>query len=182
MRVLAAAHSGSTDITTGKTVPVAPTPDILTDPATLSVNEGASATYTVVLAREPSANVTVTVASDNADLTADTSTASGTQTRLTFTTNNWNTAQTVTATAAGDSGDSGSADETATLSHTASGGGYDASEYGLIDIDSLDKLNAMRWDLDGDGAASAGETPGRLHRLLGGTVVGGMVEARRTVG
>ena len=70
----------------------------------------------------------------------------------------------MTATAAGDSG---SADETATLTHTASGGGYGASEYGLfvaiqddeqsgtdydadedglIDIDSLAKLNAMRWD------------------------------------
>ena len=153
----------------------AQTAAIVTDPANLAVNEGASATYTVVLATQPSGNVTVTVASDNTDVTADTSTASGTQTTLTFGTTSWNTARTVTVAAAGDAG---SGDETATLTHTASGGGYgsvtrglfvavqddeqtgtdyDTDEDGLIEISSLVQLNAVRWDLNGDGSVSAGD-------------------------
>ncbi len=155
----------------------AQTAAIVANPASVAVNEGASATYTVALATQPSAAVTVTVASDNTDVTADTSTTSGIQTTLSFSTTNWSTAQTVTVAAAGDSG---SADETATLSHTATGGDYasvtrtvfvavqddeqtgtdyDTDEDGLIEIDSLDQFNAMRWDLDGDGTVSAGDTP-----------------------
>ena len=151
----------------------AQTAAIVANTESLAVDEGASATYTVVLATQPSANVTVTVASDNTDVTADTSTASGAQSTLTFSNANWNTAQTVTVTAAGDAG---SADETATLTHTASGGGYgsvthglfvavqddeqtgtdyDTDEDGLIEISSLAQLNAIRWDLNGDGAVSA---------------------------
>jgi sugar lactone lactonase YvrE len=65
--------------------------------ATLSVTEGgASGTYTVVLNTKPTANVTITpTASSAADLTVSPST-------LTFTSVNWNTAQTVTVTAVND--------------------------------------------------------------------------------
>ena len=35
---------------------------------------------------------------------------------------------------------------------------YDADDDGLIEISSLAQLNAMRWDLDGNGAASSGNT------------------------
>ena len=153
----------------------AQTAAIVANTESLAVDEGASATYTVVLATQPSANVTVTVASDNTDVTVDTSTTSGAQSTLTFSNANWNTAQTVTVTAAGDAG---SADETATLTHTASGGGYgsvthglfvavqddeqtgtdyDTDEDGLIEISSLAQLNAIRWDLNGDGAVSAAD-------------------------
>ena len=164
----------------------AQTAAIVTDSASIAVNEGASATYTVELATQPSADVTVTVASDNTDVTADTSTTSGVQTTLTFSTTSWNTAQTVTVAAAGDAG---SADETATLTHTAAAGGgyasvthdlfvavqddeqtgtdYDADEDGLIDIDSLDKFNAMRWDMDGNGAVSAGDAANYANAFPG---------------
>ena len=40
----------------------------------------------------------------------------------------------------------------ATTTASAGSGDYDADNDGLIEIDSLAKLNAVRWDLDGDGA------------------------------
>ena len=83
----------------------------------LSVDEGSAAgsTYTVNLATEPSETVTVAVSGHTGtDVSVDTAS-------LTFTTGNWNTAQTVTVTAAED--DDG-ADDTVTLTHTATGGNY----------------------------------------------------------
>ena len=73
--------------------------------------EGGSATYTVVLESVPAGDVTIAIASDNADVTVQPAS-------LTFTPENWLTAQTVTVSAAQD-GDA--ADDAATLSHTVSG-------------------------------------------------------------
>ena len=178
VRVLAAAHSGSADATT-PTVSLVPTPAVVIDRPMLSVDEGASATYTVALAAHPGSAIDVALSvTDNTDVTLDEST-------LTFTATNWNTARTVTATAASDTG---SGDETATIRHTVGGGGrgsvtqdlfvavqddeqtgtdYDADEDGLIDIDSLDKFNAMRWDLDGNGAVAAGATANYTNAFPG---------------
>ena len=83
----------------------------------LTVTEGdaAGSSYTVTLATEPSGTVTVTISGhDGADLTLD-------KTTLTFTVDNWNAAQTVTVKA---SQDNDAANDTATLTHTASGGDY----------------------------------------------------------
>ena len=93
--------------------------------APLPVDEGASNSYTVALAAQPSANVTVALAVDgSSDVTVDTDgSTTGDQTTLTFTTMNWSTAQTVTVSAAEDTNIT---DETATLNHTASGGGYNS--------------------------------------------------------
>ena len=78
------------------------------------VTEGRSS-YTVKLATEPTGEVTVTISGHaGTDLTLD-------KTTLTFTVDNWATAQTVTVRRAQD--DDGSAD-TATVTHTASGGDY----------------------------------------------------------
>ena len=136
-------------------------------PNRLSLAEGGSGAYTVVLSRAPTGPVTVGVSSDNPAVTVSTST-------LTFTTLNWNTARSVTVTA---EGDADAVDEAATITNAASGGGYgvsgfvrvgvaddepsagtdyDADNDGLIDVDSLAKLNAMRWDVDGDGAPLSG--------------------------
>ena len=91
------------------------TPGLTLSPTSLTVNEGATGTYTVKLATQPTANVTVSVAvTGSSDVTV--SPAS-----LTFTSSNWDTTQTVTVSAAQD-GDA--VDDTATLNHTASGGGY----------------------------------------------------------
>ena len=81
------------------------------------VDEGASVTYTVKLASQPTAAVTVNIASDNPDVTV-------TPTSLTFNpsgSNIWSRARTVTIDAAQD--DDAVNDE-ATLTHTTSGGDY----------------------------------------------------------
>ncbi len=81
----------------------------------LGVTEGDDGEYTVRLATQPSATVTVAITGHSGtDLTLD-------ATSLTFTTSTWNTAQTVTVTAGED--DDG-ANDAATLLHTASGGDY----------------------------------------------------------
>ena len=95
--------------------PPAPDPALSVSATSLRLAEGSSGAYTVALATRPDDNVTVTIASDNADVTTRPA-------ALTFTTANWNTAQRVTVSAASD-GDT--ANDTATLTHTASGGGYD---------------------------------------------------------
>ena len=83
---------------------------------TLAVTAGgAGETYTVVLGAAPDGEVTVAIASDNGDVTASPDS-------LSFTASDWSAPQTVTATAAAD--DDGYADA-ASLTHTASGGGYD---------------------------------------------------------
>ena len=84
----------------------------------LSVNEHASTSYTVVLASEPTAAVTVTVTgTDGTDLTAPSEGL-----KLTFTTENWDTAQTVAVTAADDT--DVLADPVVELAHGVTGGDY----------------------------------------------------------
>ena len=73
----------------------------------LPLGEGAGATYTVVLDTQPASNVVITVSSDNADVTASPAT-------LTFTTANWDTAQTVTVSAAHDAD---AANDAASITH-----------------------------------------------------------------
>ena len=94
--------------------PPEPEPALSVSATALRLAEGGTGSYTVALATEPDGNVRVAIASDNADVT--TRPAS-----LAFTTANWGTAQRVTVSAASD-GDT--ANDTATLTHTASGGGY----------------------------------------------------------
>ena len=94
-------------------------PGLWLAPSKVAVDEGLTGTYSVRLATEPTGTVTVGVASDNADVTVSPA-------QLTFArsgANLWSTPQTVTVSAAHDTGD-GAADDAATLTHTASGGGY----------------------------------------------------------
>ena len=91
------------------------TANIVISPASLTVGENASASYTVKLATEPTVNVFVAITGHSGtDLTLN-------KTTLTFTDTSWDAAQTVTVTA-GD--DDGAGDDAATLTHTASGGEY----------------------------------------------------------
>ncbi len=103
----------------GGTTPAA---SVTVTPTALTVAEGSSAVYTVVLDTEPSGDVTVTVGGASGDVTVEPAS-------LTFTTANWDTAQTVTVRAARDED---TTDDTATLTHGASGGGY-----GSVTIDSV---------------------------------------------
>ena len=81
----------------------------------LTVTEGSTGTYTVVLDSQPTANVTVTPSrTGSSDVTFSPAT-------LTFTALNWNTVQPVTVTAAQDSD---AVDDSATISHAVTGGDY----------------------------------------------------------
>ena len=88
-------------------------PRVILSLTRLNLIEDSSGNYTVLLNTQPTGNVTVTVASDNTDVT----TGPG---ALTFTNSDWATAQTVTVNAGQDPD---SLNETATLSHTVSGYG-----------------------------------------------------------
>ena len=78
----------------------------------LGLRKGGTGTYTVVLTSEPEATVTVTVGGASNGVTAA-------PTPLTFTTNDWEMAQTVTVTAAEEAPDG-----LVVLRHTVSGGDY----------------------------------------------------------
>ena len=87
----------------------------------LEIDEGASATYTVVLDTEPTAGVTITIAGHSGtDITLSGATLTGDA--LTFMSDNWNAAQTVTVSAAED--DDTDADPAVTLTHAVAGGDY----------------------------------------------------------
>ena len=98
----------TTGSTTCKRVTVSPTP--------LTVTEGATGTLSVALRSQPSGDVTLAISSDNSDVTLSPTTA------LTFTAANWDTAQTVTVSAAQDTDE---ADESATLILDPSEADYD---------------------------------------------------------
>lgn len=86
-------------------------PAATVSPVSVEVAEGGfTATYTVVLKAAPSANVTVSVTGD--------SEASVSPSSLTFTSSNWNSAQTITVTAVNDSKKEGP--HSATISHSVS--------------------------------------------------------------
>ncbi|TGG93000.1 MAG: hypothetical protein ERJ67_05035, partial [Aphanocapsa feldmannii 277cV] len=95
---------------------------LLLTPSSLTVTEGDSGSYTVSLANVPTDTVTVTISSGSGVVTRDTDPVSnGNQNSLTFSTANWSTPQTVQV---GGREDDDAVDDTVTLSHTASGGGY----------------------------------------------------------
>ena len=132
VKVKAAAHTGSTDLTTG-TVTVTPTPGIALSRASLALEEDPAAggatnanvgTYTVALAANPRTAagggclVNIEAASNNADVTIDTDSSPLTK-RLSFDQTNWNAPQTVAVTAASDAN---GVDDAATISHSRTGG------------------------------------------------------------
>ena len=119
-----AGETASLAVTTADDDPVG----ITLSAATLGVDEGDDAAYTVRLATQPTAQVTIAVTGQSGtDLTVG-------PTALTFTTTNWATVQTVTVAAAED--DDG-VDDTATLAHTASGGDY-AGETASLTVTTAD--------------------------------------------
>ncbi len=88
---------------------------VMVTPTELTVEEGSSEDYEVILTSEPTEPVTVTVtAPTNPDVTVN-------RTELVFQPGRWNTAQPVTVAAAQDPT---ADDEPATISHTVSGGDY----------------------------------------------------------
>ena len=118
--------SGGDYVNVTKDLPVTVTDDdtaaIVLSETALTVTEGdaAGSSYTVKLATRPSDSVTVSITGhDGTDLSLSGTTLSSNM--LTFTVDNWNTAQTVTVKAGQDAD---GANDTGTLTHTASGGDY----------------------------------------------------------
>ena len=111
------------------------TAGLVFSPTSLGVAEGGDASYTVKLATQPTGTVTVAITGHSGtDLTLD-------KTSLEFTTGTWNTAQTVTVTAGEDDD---TANDTATLTHAASGGGYDDVEEDLaVTVTDNDTANLL---------------------------------------
>ena len=92
-------------------------------PAMLTVDEGLSDSYDVVLTSQPTGgDVRVEItAPAGSDITVDPETLT---TTLTFTASNWDTPQPVTVSAAAD--DLDAEDDTGTITHDVSGGDYDS--------------------------------------------------------
>ena len=117
----------------------------------LTVTEGSTGAYTVVLDSQPTANVTVTPSrTGSSDVTFSPAT-------LTFTALNWNTVQPVTVTAAQD-GDA--VDDSATISHAVTGGDYvgvtvESVVVTVNDDESVDTVPGVPTDLS---ASSGGNT------------------------
>ena len=99
---------------------------VIVDPLALTVDEAdGTDTYTLVLTRAPTADVTIAVASDT-DTAATVSSAS-----LTFTTADWNTAQTVTVTGVNDDVPG---DRTATVTHAPTSGDTDYNSVSIASV------------------------------------------------
>ena len=104
------------------------TPGVTVTPLSLTIGEGSTGTYAVVLNTQPSGNVMVAIRSNNTDVTVPSST-------LTFTMTDWNTEQTVTVTAGQDAD---AANDMATLTHNPSGGGYNSVSNAILMVTVTD--------------------------------------------
>ena len=95
-------------------------------PTTLTVNEGEETTYTIVLDSQPAGDVTVAIhdPADNSDVTPEPG-------NLLFYTSTWNVPQQVKVYA---DWDDDRDNETVTITHSASGGGYDGASIGDVTI------------------------------------------------
>ncbi len=163
VKVLAAAHSGSVDLTAAA-VSVAPVlaagPGASTGALSVAVEEGSMVGWDVVLSADPGAGCTggVTIGVTSGDTAAVTVSPA----TLTFTTANWDTAQTVTATGVED-GDL--ADETVTISHMVTATGCAAAYPTGLSIAgvtvSVDDDDTALFSIDSPRVAEggAGDTP-----------------------
>ena len=120
-------YGGAPDVEVMVTSTDNDTPAVRVSPTSLTVPEGFERDYTVVLATEPSAGVTVTVSGASGDVRVNNDPSS---TSLSFTTGDWDEAQTVTVSAVED--DDAATDDTVTLTHVVTG----ASEY--ADLEASD--------------------------------------------
>ncbi|WP_425154029.1 Calx-beta domain-containing protein [Candidatus Palauibacter sp.] len=128
-------------------------------PRTVTVPEGETATYTLVLESKPTATVTVTAArTGDEDITV-----TGGDT-LTFTADDWYVPQTVTLSAARDEDDENG---TATITHTASGGDYDGV---TATVTATEKDDEGAWTLefrsDGSAVNSVAEDAGSVEIVV----------------
>ena len=136
--------------------PAAPDVTVSTTALTVPEEDTTGDSYTVVLATQPTANVRVTVAGHAG------TTVTPTPGTLTFTTMNWDTAQTVTVTAGHDAD---TADESVSLTHSATS---PDSDYEGIPITSV---AVAVTDNDTAQVMGVGVAPGDAHLVVTWTAV-----------
>ena len=134
--------------------PLAAVTAVTVSPTSLTVDEGGSSTYTVVLDRQPTGDVMVAISSNNTDVTVSSSS-------LTFTTTNWSTAQTVTVSAVQDTD---ATDDTATVTHTVSGYGSVVTAASVTVTVAEDPT--VPYDADGSGAIDKDEASVAVRSYL----------------
>ncbi len=120
-------HAALQDATATGTITDDDTRGVTVSEEALDIDEGASATYTVVLTSQPTDTVTVGVgksSDSDPDVTASPAT-------LTFTTGTWNTPQTVTVRGGQDAD---AENDAATIEHTVSGGDYQDNGVTAADV------------------------------------------------
>jgi len=94
--------------------------------SSLTINEGSTGNYTVSLSSQPSSEVTVNITGAQKEVTVDAdAVTSGLQSRLVFSTINWNDPKTVTVSAMRDDD---AKNEHLTLTHKATGGDYGSAQ------------------------------------------------------
>ena len=157
-------YEGLTAVSVPVTVTDDDTAGVTVSTTTLAINEGASDTYTVVLDTEPAGNVTVAIGGvTGTDLSLD-------KISLTFTTGNWNTAQTVRVTAGQD--DDAVDEEAVNITHavtSANDSDYDGVATGSVAVTVTDDEVASpdftltmapptHGDTDDDGKVNLGDT------------------------
>ena len=128
------------------------TTDLVVSRSSIEINEGGGGTFTVRLATQPTQQVSVSVSS------GDSGAVSVPSQPLTFTTQNWRTAQTVRVSGVSDD-DTG--DETVTVTLTASGGDYageTATVTVSVDDDDTTDLVVSRGSLSVDEGDGGGGT------------------------
>ena len=141
-------------------------------PTTLTIDEGSSDPYQVVLLSQPTGNVRISVSGQSGDVTAN-------PRSLTFTTETWTVPQPVTV-EAGEDPDA-DADDAVTLRHSASGGGYNgvAIDDVVVTIrDNDDPSMAVNLSIDPDSVREGG---GRQRVTVTGELDGAVRSETTTV-
>ena len=144
VRVKAAAHSGSTALTS-KTLPVQTNPGLRVGAVSgLATEGGGKATFPVRLWTQPSAAVTVSVSS------RDTSEGTVAPSSITFSTTSWNTAQTVTVTGVDDNVNDGHVTWQVRLDPSSGDTDYDGLSNVVVGVTTLDDdlplVSSTRWE------------------------------------
>ena len=119
-------------------------------PTSLTITEGSSQGYTVVLTSQPTANVTITVTPpSNPDVSVN-------KTTLTFTDSTWDDEQTVTVSAAHDTD---ALAETATITHSAASTDtdYDGISVGSVNVTVIDDETEVSFGAEMYMATEGGE-------------------------
>ena len=131
------------------------------DPLSLTVDEGSSAAYDVVLAAEPVGSVTVTPsAPSGTDVSVRPSS-------LTFTSSDWNVSQPVTVEAAEDT--DGASDAPVTIRHTVGGGDYGSVRADSVVVTILENDVSALSTVDASAPESGGEMAFEVTISVAGT-------------